>query len=282
MNTNIIIKQDLERIANTLLLNGTLTECSGLVYGKMGISVFFFHYAQYTNNMLFADYALDLIGEIQNQIHVNSPADYEKGIAGIGIGIDYLIRNNFLIVEDDIYEDFDQRMLRAVMYDPWLGFSLYDGLVGYGRYWISRLRYQKPSTQARECLWHIIGLIKGNLLEIPPEEQTDVYCFLLDLQEIHGYENCRCLLEKCSKWSVEKSFHHLDNSTVGNIAHKVISSRYFHNTSQDEITNILKQLPNLDMEKLPPSMGLLSGYAGEGLLRLTALNSTDLSWIQLL
>lgn len=45
--------------------------------------------------MLFADYALDLIGEIQNQIHVNSPADYEKGIAGIGIGIDYLIRNNF-------------------------------------------------------------------------------------------------------------------------------------------------------------------------------------------
>ena len=36
----------------------------------------------------------------KNQIHVNSPADYEKGIAGIGIGIDYLIRNNFLIVED--------------------------------------------------------------------------------------------------------------------------------------------------------------------------------------
>ena len=63
--------------------------------------------------MLFADYALDLIGEIQNQIHVNSPADYEKGIAGIGIGIDYLIRNNFLIVEDDICEDFDQRMLRG-------------------------------------------------------------------------------------------------------------------------------------------------------------------------
>lgn len=36
------------------------------------------------------------------------------------------------------------------------------------------------------------------------------------------------------------------------------------------------------MEKQPVSMGLLSGYAGEGLLRLTALNSTDLSWMQLL
>ena len=51
---------------------------------------------------------------------------------------------------------------------------------------------------------------------------------------------------------------------------------------QNEIDNILKQLPDLDMEKQPVSMGLLSGYAGEGLLRLTALNSTYLSWMQLL
>jgi hypothetical protein len=78
-----------------LILNGTLTECPGLVHGKMGIATFFFHYAQYTDNMLCADYAMDVIGEILNQIHVNSPADYEKGIAGIGVGIDYLIWNNF-------------------------------------------------------------------------------------------------------------------------------------------------------------------------------------------
>jgi len=83
-----------------LLLNGTLTECPGLVHGKIGIAIFFFHYVQYTDNMLFADYAMDLIGETMNQIHVNSPADYERGIAGIGVGIDYLIRNNFLNVED--------------------------------------------------------------------------------------------------------------------------------------------------------------------------------------
>ena len=279
---NTTIEKQLSHIVGTLLLNGTLTECPGLVHGKMGIAIFFFHYTQYTKNMLFADYALDLIGEIQNQIHVNSPADYEKGIAGIGIGIDYLIRNNFLIVEDDIFEDLDQRMYRAVMYDPWQDFSLYDGLTGYGRYWISRLRYQKPSTQARECLWHIVELIKGKLSEVLPEERTGIYSFLLDLQEISGYENCGSLLEQYKKWDVNKNFHCLGNSTVGYIAHKIQTSRYFHKTSQDEIDNILKQLPNLDMEKPPATMGLLSGYAGEGLLRLTALNSTDLSWMQLL
>ena len=147
---------------------------------------------------------------------------------------------------------------------------------------MSRLYYHKTSSQARECLWHIVELIKNKLPEISPEEQTDVYCFLLDLQKIFGYEDCKDLLEQCREWSLEVCFHRLENSMIGNVACKSINSQYFHNTSQNEIDNILKQLPDLDMEKQPVSMGLLSGYAGEGLLRLTALNSTDLSWMQLL
>jgi glycosyltransferase involved in cell wall biosynthesis len=77
--------QTLRQIVDVLLLNGTLTECPGLVNSKMGIVVFFFHYAQYTNNMLFANYALDLIVEIQNQIHINSLVDYERGIVDVGV-----------------------------------------------------------------------------------------------------------------------------------------------------------------------------------------------------
>ena len=98
------IEKDTQQIADMLLLNGTLTESPGLVRGKIGIAVFFFHYAQYTGNGLYAD--------------------YEKGVAGIGVGIDYLIRNNFLNVDDDICEDFDHLMARAVMYDAGPDFSL--------------------------------------------------------------------------------------------------------------------------------------------------------------
>ena len=39
------IRYHLQQISDMLVLNGTLTECPGLVHGKMGISVFFFHYA---------------------------------------------------------------------------------------------------------------------------------------------------------------------------------------------------------------------------------------------
>ncbi|GHT15375.1 hypothetical protein FACS189426_22930 [Bacteroidia bacterium] len=252
------IEQNLQQIAEMLVLNGTLTECPGLVHGKMGIAVFFFHYAQHTSNELFADYAMDVIGEMLNQIHVNSPADYEKGLAGIGVGIDYLIRNNFLDVEDDICEDFDQRMVRAVMYDPWQDFSQYNGLTGYGRYWITRLRYPAPSVQARECLMRITALIEEKLLEISVEEQTDVYCFLHDLQEISGFEFCKSLLEQCRNWNLQSA------------------------DMKGKMDMAFKQIPDLDMEKSPAGTGLLTGYAGEGMLRLTAINQTNRLWLNLL
>ena len=279
---SMTIEEQLSQIAAMLLLNGTLTESPGLVSGKMGMAIFFFHYAQYTGNMLFADYAVDLIGEMQNQIHVNSPADYEKGIAGIGVGIDYLVRNNFLLVEDDICEDFDQRMVRAVMYDPWQDFSMYDGLTGYGRYWISRLRYQKPAIQAQECLGYIVRLLEENLANIPSEEQTDVYCFLYDLQRISGYESCNGLLEQCRKWEAKKSFSRLGDSTISNFIRKVQCYRYLNEANQNEIGTILNQITDLDIEKPPVGMGLLTGYAGKGLLRLEALCKTDHSWTFLL
>jgi len=60
ISSNTTIEKQISHIVGTLLLNGTLTESPGLVHGKMGIAIFFFHYAQYTKNMLFADYALGL------------------------------------------------------------------------------------------------------------------------------------------------------------------------------------------------------------------------------
>jgi len=44
MDQSIAIKKQLRQIAGMLILNGTLTECSGLVNGKMGIAVFFYKF----------------------------------------------------------------------------------------------------------------------------------------------------------------------------------------------------------------------------------------------
>ena len=292
MNKRTKIERDLRQIADMLLLNGTLTESPGLVHGKMGIAVFFFHYARHTGNELFADYAMDLIGEMLNQIHVNSPAEFEKGIAGIGVAIDYLIRNDFLNVEDDICEDFDQRMVRAVMYDPWQDFSHYKGLAGYGQYWLSRLRFPNPASLARKCLRQITTLIEEHLPDIPSNEQTDVYCFLHNLHKISvfdsGTKNALPLLEQCRLvWDfhssdIIRSFTRLGDLAVGRIVRAYQHTQYFNNGLQDEIDTSLKQIPDLDMEKAPVGSGLLNGYAGEGMMRLTGLNQSNISWMQLL
>lgn len=283
-NQTSTIKRDLQQLAEMLLLNGTLTACPGLVHGKMGIAIFFFHYARYTDKPLFADYALGLIGEMQNQIHTNSPADYEKGIAGIGVGIDYLIRNDFLDTEEDIFEDLDQRMVRAVLYDPWQDFSLYDGLTGYGQYWISRLQRQPLSVQAQACLKCIIERIEEKFPDIPQEEQTDIYCFLHNLQEIPDFDISTGLLEQYRKQSasINRAFSRLGDSFIGNSIRMCHLNRYFNEPLQGNIDKALTQIPDLDREKPPVAMGLLSGYAGEGLLRLTALDPTNRSWTHLL
>ena len=50
---SMTMEEQLSQVANMLLLNGTLTESPGLVHGKMGVAIFFFHYAQYTDCLLY-------------------------------------------------------------------------------------------------------------------------------------------------------------------------------------------------------------------------------------
>ena len=283
-NQLIDIESQLRSIANMLLLNGTLENCPGLINGQTGVSMFFFLYARHTENQLFEDYAFDLIEQIKKKIHINSLADYETGIAGIGVGIDYFIKNEFLEVDDDFFDDFDKRMYRAVMYDPWLDFSLYDGLTGYGRYWISRLHQQPSSMQAKECISYITDKIKNKFPDISEKEMIDIYCFLHDLKNINEYDISIEFLEKCLKQL--KNYSHcslrFDNTTIGRFIRDYQNNHYFGCVLQDEKDTILSQIQVLDLEKPLESVGLLGGYAGEGMIRLTALNPENQSWMLLL
>lgn len=142
----------LSQIVDLLLLNGTLTRCPGLAHGKMGIAIFFFHYARYTGNDLFQRYGWDLLEAVLNQVHATYRADYERGIAGIGVGIDYLIKNQFVEADSGIFEDFDERMMRATYYEPYANLTRDEGLTGYGDYWFCRQTDKRMSENAQACL----------------------------------------------------------------------------------------------------------------------------------
>jgi lantibiotic modifying enzyme len=73
--------QSLQPLINSLLLNASFIDNIGLMHGKMGISVYFFHLARSTRNKIYEEYADELIDEIYEDITVNTPVNFENGLA---------------------------------------------------------------------------------------------------------------------------------------------------------------------------------------------------------
>jgi hypothetical protein len=277
----------LEKIIQTLIVNGTLTEQPGLFYGKTGIAVFFFHYARQTGNELFQDYTAGLIEEIRKQITVTVSARYDVGLAGIGVGFEYMLQNDFLEAEDDdIFEDFDARMYRVAMYEPYPDLSLEGGLTGWGRYFVYRLRGKgHKDSKLHEALTHIANEILQKIAKntIPEDEQPDVYRFFHDLTTLPEYsKKFHNSLKKCKKWEciyepdVSKLFPY-----TGDLQRLYVCQNYFNMDLSKEMAQEWEKWEEMDNNSLI-NMGLLNGWTKEGLLHLTFLNKNNISWLNLL
>ncbi len=166
MNTEESIKTNLQqRIVNTLLLNASFIDNLGLMHGKMGISIFFFHLARKTNNKIYEDYAGELIDEIYEEISVNTPIDFENGLAGIGWGIEYLIQNGFIEADtDEVLEEFDDSIIHELTNNTPDTIDILNGLCGYILYFQSRLKSCKNNKVANsKLLLNTIVLLEQNI-----------------------------------------------------------------------------------------------------------------------
>jgi len=134
------IDDRIRRIANILLLNSSFIDNPGLLNGKTGIAIFFYHYGRYTGNKIFTGYAGDLVDEIYEEINQSTPVNFADGLTGIGWGIEYLVKNKFVQAEtDEALSEIDTVVYRNSLYWPFLLESGND-LFGYGLYYITRLR----------------------------------------------------------------------------------------------------------------------------------------------
>ena len=133
------IENRLQRIANVLLLNASFIDNPGLLNGKMGIAIFFYHYSRYSKNKIYEDYAGELVDEIYEEINTSTPVNFENGLTGIGWGIEYLVKNGFVQADtDEALEEVDNIVYRNSLYRPFLLESGKD-LFGYGLYFLTRL-----------------------------------------------------------------------------------------------------------------------------------------------
>lgn len=151
-----------QRITNTLLLNASFIDNLGLMHGKMGIVIYFFHLFRETKNSIYEDYAGELIDEIYDEISIHTPCDFENGLAGIGWGIEYLVQNKFIDADtDEVLEDFDNRIIHEITYHAPEDIGLLRGKGGYIAYLLKRIKKgSKKKPALKKALLEVVLLLQ--------------------------------------------------------------------------------------------------------------------------
>jgi len=133
------IASRLQHIANVLLLNASFIDNLGLLNGKLGIAIYFYHHARYTGNEMYEVKAGELIDEIYNEIHQNTSVNYADGLSGFGAGIEYMVKNGFIEANtDEVLEEIDKQIYYSVCHVP-NRIDLCNGITGCGKYYTARL-----------------------------------------------------------------------------------------------------------------------------------------------
>ncbi len=156
MNKNTLYKLQL----TTILYNkaNEITDL-GLMNGKMGLSIFFSHLAQETNNEEYQNFAEELLEEICGAINLAS-FDFESGIPGIGWGLEYLLQNNLIKVDaEDVFKEFDVMVLEYLLLDINLKTNTLDKLIGYGVYFLKRIQNKKYASNNEDVVKNKQNLI---------------------------------------------------------------------------------------------------------------------------
>lgn len=137
--------EEVQRLTNHLVLNGSFIDDLGLFYGKIGIAIFLFHYGRYTNESMYELLGESLIEDIYENIHENMPVTMDKGLCGIAWGLCSLLENNFLEGDaDEILSDIDNKIMER---DPIriTDLSFNTGLEGIWCYVQMRIAYAKKN-----------------------------------------------------------------------------------------------------------------------------------------
>ena len=92
---------------------------------------------------MYAEYADELLDDIFEDIHADTPLDFISGLSGIGWGILYLLKNRFVEGNpDEILSDIDKRLMEIHL--PNVQDTSLRGLPGYLYYFNERLAASEP------------------------------------------------------------------------------------------------------------------------------------------
>lgn len=135
----VIPFSDEDKKINSLFLSANFLENLGITNGKIGIAIYFFNLYRRTGNRLYEDFAFELLDEVDSAINDRTLVGFRFGLCGIGWGIEHLIRERYVGVDEDICAHFELRIQHYVLYDGFQGVGLANGLCGVLLYLLIRI-----------------------------------------------------------------------------------------------------------------------------------------------
>jgi len=314
--------QTLKYISETLMQHVNTVLSPGLLHGKMGLAIFFFHYAQYMDETAFEEQAMELINNVQEKIHQHYDIDYTNGLAGIGAGIEYLSQNGFLEIDtDEVLSDFDRCIRHEIMY----GKHTDKVLCGLGNYLLYRLDYRPVKSDEfclltnQEAMLRVVNILE-NMENPQPDDLPEVLSFLCRLYRLNV---CNPKIDRYLDKILKKIPFFADNFPAYGLALLRLSSiRKIYNQKCIETIKMILSANDLSIDMLfcllqcrrlmvQNGIGLnlmnqldilkdkiirkyenrlqfeqeslsLKGYAGIGLAIMTNFGNCDGAWLELL
>lgn len=112
-STNIDFSTFDEKI---ILTNDSITSL-GLNTGKMGICIYFYVLSRLYNSNEYESFAEKILGDVFLRISQNNLFDIQDGLSGIGLGINYLLKQKYVEGDvDEILRDIDDLIFTQLAY----------------------------------------------------------------------------------------------------------------------------------------------------------------------
>ncbi|MDR1682854.1 MAG: hypothetical protein LBS25_05660 [Candidatus Symbiothrix sp.] len=294
------IEDFLSRIADRFYKEKQIPYFPGLYRGKIGIAVFLCHYARWSKQEIYTDFAFDLIEEAQKQMKGKSPVNYPYGLSGMGTGIAYLIQNDYFGANpDEILEDFDNLLIKHTI--TFSDLSSFKQTIGIGRYFALRIKDSEKPDKIKEIIEKVVLLTELQLMRTP-------YCFpyalnlLYDLRDVSEKarkafeENIKLFDSHCIKddpWGWFNFFYktqalfpekwiEVNNSIVANALFQADAERIrLHSVTGNDIETALVQRA-MEQALAKGDAGLFSGLSGLGLSLICSSDKNHLTWLGLI
>jgi hypothetical protein len=155
----VVIKLIRETI-DLLLLNAYSVEQSGILDGKVGISLTLFELSRYFNDEKFENHAFDLLQEAL--AHDVKGYNFATGQSGLAYAVSYLINNKF--IDADYFELFGERHNAIIKTIKTLKYKFSNGLdYTYHLFFIHSLRQYIDNKDYIKCNAVLVSLINKTL-----------------------------------------------------------------------------------------------------------------------